>query len=516
MAAEIGFVQQCLFCGSYSVWAVDALDPAEVSLRAAVQGQKVLQKDVHAAQEELLQEAQRRFLREAEADERYALLPCSTCIEILDGKLFAAWLDDRANCERPTPLCPHLAVTFEEGEAPPAYVRKAGKWTLAQGVGPKDLEVKLPFQLPAGQFKMLLPPLTAALRPPCWQPAKGGKTEPEPPEVWQERQALLERFLALVGLEVAVSTSKATARLRAPPIGQVLPSMATMRSAAEAEAAKRYKKAPGAPCPGARYVRVPLLAEAQVIFPLVESELEDLQFGASFSSDYDKSSVDVASASVAPGLGSYPPSIGAKNLAEVMEPKCDANLNSWQFKSCQLLSRQAFGHWKVEILVNALSAMKAPVDLVCVRCPADVNHRAGYSPKHNRIWMCANRFWNPFEFRRVLVHELTHAFDFARAKVDTGSCVHMACTEIRAWNLSGECDLWPNTFRFLGEDMINRKQRCVREGALASLLENERCQDSYVAHAALQEAWGPCWKDYWPFTTKPDLDTRYRQSPMLR
>ena len=26
------------------------------------------------------------------------------------------------------------------------------------------------------------------------------------------------------------------------------------------------------------------------------------------------------------------------------------------------------------------------------------------------------------------------------------------------------------------QDMINRKQQCVREGALASLLENERCQ----------------------------------------
>eukprot|EP00913_Durusdinium_trenchii_P028692 g26908.t1 len=52
----------------------------------------------------------------------------------------------------------------------------------------------------------------------------------------------------------------------------------------------------------------------------------------------------------------------------------------------------------------------------------------------------------------VLVHELTHAFDFARAKVDTGSCVHIACTEIRAWNLSGECDLWRNSFKYFGEE----------------------------------------------------------------
>lgn len=27
--------------------------------------------------------------------------------------------------------------------------------------------------------------------------------------------------------------------------------------------------------------------------------------------------------------------------AKVMEPKCDSNLTSWQFKSCQLLSKQA-------------------------------------------------------------------------------------------------------------------------------------------------------------------------------
>ena len=106
-----------------------------------------------------------------------------------------------------------------------------------------------------------------------------------------------------------------------------------------------------------------------------------------------------------------------------------------------MVAHKAFGYWKVGILVNALSAMKAggscdkvrssagsfttqaPVDLVCVRCPSDVRHRAGYSPRppmhgelvwlvrldaccrHNRIWMCANRFWNPFEFRRGVVAE---------------------------------------------------------------------------------------------------------------
>lgn len=217
----------------------------------------------------------------------------------------------------------------------------------------------------------------------------------------------------------------------------------------------------------------------------------------SFSQEYDSSPVGRASSSV------------------IMEPQCDSNLSPWQFQVCKFFSQQAMQHWKVKTLLNALSAMKAPVDLVCVRCPSDARSRAGYSPRHNRVWLCANHIWNPFEFRRVLTHELVHAFDFARARIDASSCVHMACTEIRAWNLSGECDLWTQSFAYLGEDMINKKQRCVRNGALASLLDNERCQDVYVARGAMDEAWGQCWHDHWPFTTKPELDNRYRVSPML-
>lgn len=157
--------------------------------------------------------------------------------------------------------------------------------------------------------------------------------------------------------------------------------------------------------------------------------------------------------------------------------------------------------WKVDILLNALSAMNAPVDLVCVRCPHDVTHSekvlgeymfailswtrdfphkefnleklnanfskfsgnsltvttecswlcagrllmstagAGFSPSKNTVWMCGNHFWNPFQFRRILAHELVHAFDFARAKIDTANIDHIACTEIRAANLSGECEV---------------------------------------------------------------------------
>lgn len=150
-----------------------------------------------------------------------------------------------------------------------------------------------------------------------------------------------------------------------------------------------------------------------------------------------------------------------------MEPKLDPNLSWWDLQVGKFLSYRAFEWWKVKTLVHALSAMNAPVDLVCVRCPPHARERAGYSPKHHRVWICANHIWNPFEFRRLLAHELVHAFDFARARIDVANLEHVACTEVRAWNLSGECELFTKWFQYLGDDMIDRRQKCVRDGALA-------------------------------------------------
>lgn len=107
---------------------------------------------------------------------------------------------------------------------------------------------------------------------------------------------------------------------------------------------------------------------------------------------------------------------------------------------------QAFGFWKVEILLNALSAMKAGVccqiaqrkifwtagscrpclcpmscrcaasrgilsealDLVRVWSGNVQRSRSNTWLRHNRIWMCANRFWNPFEFRRGQIVSWAH------------------------------------------------------------------------------------------------------------
>ena len=255
-----------------------------------------------------------------------------------------------------------------------------------------------------------------------------------------------------------------------------------------------------------------------------------------------------------------------------------SQLSPFDQKRCELYSKFAFQWWKVEALVHALSAMRAPPDFHVVRCPSGPHFEglggmglrrssgvAGYDAESHQIWLCGNQIWNPYEFRRQLAHQLVHAFDFARAEIDaqgvqlgdtaaltaaeggsadwsrpagksdrvTGRGLdHIACTQIRAANLSGECDLWTQWWDYLGEPMINRKQRCIKDKTIlamrksgdpyenwrrrASAVQRARGHDSVDDEALISDTiFAQCFNDSWPFTQKAHLDTGFRDSPRL-
>lgn len=52
-----------------------------------------------------------------------------------------------------------------------------------------------------------------------------------------------------------------------------------------------------------------------------------------------------------------------------------------------------------------------------------------YNPK---LIMCENKAIDKRMFQNTVVHELVHAYDICRAKIDWADCKHFACTEIRA------------------------------------------------------------------------------------
>jgi len=124
------------------------------------------------------------------------------------------------------------------------------------------------------------------------------------------------------------------------------------------------------------------------------------------------------------------------------------------------------------------------------------------------IYLCHNRYHliDEGHAHKAMVHELIHAIDLCRTKMDPfNNCVQFACTEIRAENLSGECDwfkemsygqMWPKGFS--GHNKI-----CVKRRALLSVEANPNCKER--AKEAVDAAFNRCYKDTFPFDRHPNL-----------
>jgi len=113
-----------------------------------------------------------------------------------------------------------------------------------------------------------------------------------------------------------------------------------------------------------------------------------------------------------------------------------------------------------------------------------------------RIIMCENNMLETETFENTLVHELVHAYDQCRAKIDWSNCIHHACTEVRASALSGECSLLHEIYR---NNLTLRKghQECVKRRAEKSIAMNPHCKS--IAADAVSAAFKQCYSDKAPF-----------------
>lgn len=176
--------------------------------------------------------------------------------------------------------------------------------------------------------------------------------------------------------------------------------------------------------------------------------------------------------------------------------------------------------WKVDILLNALSALNSPVEIECVSSTGSGSPIC-YVANENKVQIDASSFWNPFQYRRALARGLVYAFDNARvSRLDYSNVDHLTCTSIRANNISGECDLWTKWTEYIGEDplgmnMYTMKQRCIRKKVSENILMESKIHSSSDIEASIDSVWERCFRDHWPFTTEPHLDTRFRESPLV-
>lgn len=92
----------------------------------------------------------------------------------------------------------------------------------------------------------------------------------------------------------------------------------------------------------------------------------------------------------------------------------------------------------VKLMMNALRSSGCPIDIrrhiACEECSPTVS--GGYDPVLNQIVVCQNMATSKGLVQGVLTHEMIHMFDYCRNDLDFKNIDHLACTEIRAANLT--------------------------------------------------------------------------------
>ena len=121
---DVGIIYICAMCESYFVLGLTSVDYTKFRGR---EGTKQL--------EDYYMRIQTRH-----EQQHWTLNRCPTCIECATGKSYSEWLSSSA----PALLSLCRPASFEDGQPPPLYVQETAgrcRWTLAQGVGPKTLEL---------------------------------------------------------------------------------------------------------------------------------------------------------------------------------------------------------------------------------------------------------------------------------------------------------------------------------------------------------------------------------------
>lgn len=92
----------------------------------------------------------------------------------------------------------------------------------------------------------------------------------------------------------------------------------------------------------------------------------------------------------------------------------------------------------VKLMMGALKSSGCTIDIrrhiACEYCDTSVS--GGYDPLLNQVVICQNTARSEGIVQGILTHEMIHMFDYCNNKLDFKNIDHLACTEIRAANLT--------------------------------------------------------------------------------
>ncbi|XP_041976835.1 mitochondrial inner membrane protease ATP23 homolog [Aricia agestis] len=119
--------------------------------------------------------------------------------------------------------------------------------------------------------------------------------------------------------------------------------------------------------------------------------------------------------------------IGKEGKENIQKLKCEKNVYECVKNSPM-----------VKIMMAALRSSGCPIDIrrhiSCEVCDYSVS--GGYDPELNQIVVCQNVSRAYRMVQGVLTHEMIHMFDYCKNELDFKNMEHLACTEIRAANLT--------------------------------------------------------------------------------
>eukprot|EP00042_Codosiga_hollandica_P018712 m.55509 g.55509 ORF g.55509 m.55509 type:complete len:102 (+) comp48885_c0_seq2:503-808(+) len=101
-----------------------------------------------------------------------------------------------------------------------------------------------------------------------------------------------------------------------------------------------------------------------------------------------------------------------------------------------------------------------------------------------------------------MTHELIHMYDNCRGQVDWTDIHQLACTEIRAASLSGDCKFFNEVVDRMNIGFKAQHQKCVRRRAGLSM-QAARGVTAEVAAKAVDHVFAPCFADTTPFDRIP-------------
>lgn len=132
-------------------------------------------------------------------------------------------------------------------------------------------------------------------------------------------------------------------------------------------------------------------------------------------------------------------------------------------------------------------------------CDTSDNLQGGGFHPDLGILLCSNHIRSKWQLEDILTHELVHAYDQLKFKVDLSNLKHHACTEIRASMLSGECRIM-NEIRKTGLGSFGTKfQDCIKRRAVLSVSANDNCKNIEEAKKVVDTVWQSCFNDTRPF-----------------